>query len=91
MDVGEGSLHDVGDIVKRQASGAMCVSLFAIIISLVSIVFAIEAYVLAKKDTSVANLYQYCPAHDDCPVGFATFEEMRGLVEDLRTCKEMKK
>ena len=45
MDVGE----DTSIIVKRQASGAMCVSLFAIIISLVSIIFAIEAYILVEE------------------------------------------
>jgi len=86
MDVGE----DTSIIVKRQASGAMCVSLFAIIISLVSIVFAIEAYVLAEKSYRADGLYHYCPEHNECPVGFATFEEMRGLVDDLRTCKETK-
>jgi len=77
--------------ISRQASGAMCASIFAVIISLTSIVFALEVYVLAKKDPSVSKLHQYCPEHDDCPVGFATLKEMRGLVEDLRICKEMKK
>ena len=31
--------------IRRQASGAMCVSIFSVIISLVSIIFALEVYV----------------------------------------------
>ena len=31
-----------------------------------------------------------CPEEVECPVGFATFEEMRFLVEELRICKETK-
>ena len=36
------------DKIKRQTSGAMCVSAFALMISLVSIIFALETYILVK-------------------------------------------
>ena len=95
MDVGEGSLHDVGEdtsiIAKRQASGAMCVSLFAIIISLVSIIFALEAYAIAEKDANISQIQHNCQERDDCPAGFATLKEMSSLVEEIRVCKELKK
>ena len=32
--------------IKRQASGAVCAAIFSIIISLVSIIFALEVYII---------------------------------------------
>ena len=36
------------------------------------------------------EIYVDCPEEVECPVGFATFEEMRFLVEELRICRERK-
>ena len=34
------------------------------------------------------DLQVQCPEQKECPVGFATLEEMRFLVEELRVCNE---
>ena len=38
--------NDTISKISRQASGAMCVSIFSIIISLVAIIFALEVYTM---------------------------------------------
>jgi len=39
---------------------------------------------------NIRELRNICPEQTECPVGFATFEEMSFLVEELRICEEVK-
>ena len=36
------------------------------------------------------EIHEECIEPIECPVGFATLEEMRFLVEELRICKELR-